>query len=397
MSKIFGKDGLIPNEPLWKNWEKFPPEKFASKVGDMLNFYNSHIDKSDLKNDLLEWMAHQEFNKSDVSKVRSRYDEIPFTAAKIARAINVGMPEEHPLNEGHQKSTTEFLKKSINHVLNSDPPAKIEKNDEAPESKQAPKISPMERLRNKVESTVVADLNVMIDEWIMASSNQIAPIDIVAKIKSNEIPPKGIPIIREWINRSKKEIDLAREGNDPDLTEGYSYLGKRALNAWSKNLQKMNDDLDKYERKLKQQKKKSGKSKSTQKKQTAAQLAKQVAKVSYQSSIEISPSLILESIQPIEILGSRFLFTFNSKYRRISFFAAKNRDGLSIKGTTLQNFDTDQSFSLVLRNPEKVLNMFLDQSSKSERVLQELDKENTKRNVPNGRLGQNTVLLAKFK
>jgi hypothetical protein len=255
----------------------------------------------------------------------------------------------------------------------------------------------MDRLRNKVESTIISDLNVMMDEWIMESSNQIVPINIVQKIQSNEIPLKGFSVIRDWLQRWLKEMESARDGTNLDAAEGYGYLGKRALNAWIKNLKKMLDDLAKYEKKQKQQRKKSGKSKTTQKKQTAAQLAKQVSKVSYQTSIEVSPSLTLESIQPIEVLGARYLFTYNSKYRRMSFFTAKNRDGLSIKGTTLQNFDPEQSFSLVLRNPEQILNLFLDQNLKAERVTQELDKMTTKRNVPNGRLGQNTVLLTRFK
>lgn len=398
---IFGKDGLIPGEPTWKNWEKLPPEKFVSRVGDMLNFYNTNVSKTDLKRDVLEWMKYNGYTKTEISKVKSSFEtEVPFTAAKIARALNVGMPESHPEISTHYSNTVKFLK---NHIAMCKTASETSVKSEAPEdgaapdTKASPKVSPAERLRDKVETTALHDLSFLMDQWIEASDNTVQPLDIVKVVKEHDIPLKGHKYIREWLNRWLKEVKAARDKTDPELVEAYSYLNKRALNAWCKHILAMLDALDKYETKQKTVQKNARKSKSTQKKQTAAQLQKKVAKVQYQENVEVSETLFLNSIAPIEILGSRVLYTYNTKYRRLSCFMAANHDGLTISGTTVKNFDPDTSYVLTVRKPEDLLKLFTNMSVKHTEIEKAVSQLKSKRSVPTGRINQNVVLLANYK
>ena len=98
-----------------------------------------------------------------------------------------------------------------------------------------------------------------------------------------------------------------------------------------------------------------------------------------------------ESVNPVNIIGSRSLVVFNTKTRKLSIYHADTKDGLSIKGTTLKEFDTVKSVSKTLRKPSEILKTILVRTRKGLEML--FDDVRAKPFPCNGRLNQQTVLL----
>ena len=78
------------------------------------------------------------------------------------------------------------------------------------------------------------------------------------------------------------------------------------------------------------------------------------------------------SINPEKMLGADELVTFNTKYKLLTVFAALDRSGLSVKGTTVTNYDetksksyrigrkTEESVEVALRGGKRAMSKMLD-------------------------------------
>jgi hypothetical protein len=99
------------------------------------------------------------------------------------------------------------------------------------------------------------------------------------------------------------------------------------------------------------------------------------------------------SIDPAKLVGATELWVFNTKYNVLAHYVAGN-GGLSLKGTTLQNFN-ESSLQKKLRKPTDVLPNITGSTAKAaERAFTSLK---TKENAPNGRINEFCVILRAVK
>lgn len=118
----------------------------------------------------------------------------------------------------------------------------------------------------------------------------------------------------------------------------------------------------------------------------------QVKKLQFKES---DTKLKLVSIPPTSVVNAEVLITFNTKTRKVAVFYAKNTDGLSVKGTTIVNFDTDKSQQKTIRKPEEMIEHLIESTLKRfEKVFEGIK---AKTNVPKGRINSDTLLLKTFK
>ena len=116
---------------------------------------------------------------------------------------------------------------------------------------------------------------------------------------------------------------------------------------------------------------------------------KVVAKVQYEKQ---SKEFGIKSVDPINILDSTKVVVYNTKYNTLSVYYACAGQTLSIKGTTIQNFDEDKSESRTIKRPKDVIKTIKNQTT--------LDKvwnsQHSMIKSPNGRLNANTVIMKVF-
>ena len=84
---------------------------------------------------------------------------------------------------------------------------------------------------------------------------------------------------------------------------------------------------------------------------------KLVAKLKYAKE---SKELKLVSINPVDIVGAAELWVYNTKTRKLGkYVPGTYKDGISVKGTTILDFDETKSVQKTLRKPEQQLIEFM--------------------------------------
>ena len=104
------------------------------------------------------------------------------------------------------------------------------------------------------------------------------------------------------------------------------------------------------------------------------------------------PELRLASVNPEKIIGATELWVYNTKYNKLGVYYAENSvRGLSVKGCTIQDFDSSTSIQKTARKPEEVLGKL------TKRTLNKNIKQmKTKEQEVTGRINAQTILLGVF-
>lgn len=101
------------------------------------------------------------------------------------------------------------------------------------------------------------------------------------------------------------------------------------------------------------------------------------------------------SIPASEAVGVLQLWIFNTKTRKLGVYHASDSAPLSIKGTTIQNFNEKTSIQKTLRKPEVTLTDVLSANKVSLRKV--MENINAKASFLNGRINKDTILLRSVK
>jgi len=99
----------------------------------------------------------------------------------------------------------------------------------------------------------------------------------------------------------------------------------------------------------------------------------------------------ISSTSPAYIVGANEVYLFNTRTRVIKYLVASKRDGFTIKGTTVKDYDADLSFKKTLRKPEEMIKS-INKSTKL-RALKALKALKTKQNATDGRINADTIIL----
>jgi hypothetical protein len=116
--------------------------------------------------------------------------------------------------------------------------------------------------------------------------------------------------------------------------------------------------------------------------------AKKVSKISY---AENCPLVKVESINPIQILGARALWVYNTKTRKIGNYISIDEYGLDVVGNTIRNFNASSSECIVMKDAELNLEKFHKLSEKVRR--KRFDSLKSMKIKLKGRMNDNIILL----
>lgn len=374
-------------EPQWDGCEKWPPVKFMENRNRMFGFYNYYLSAKDLKPFALEWMKNNGYKKDEIKYIKSLRDTQPsVTTSKLCRALTNGMSptcdgqmeyyKDRPgynITEPHNDLMhikTELTSLLANYVKIADTPVDANKHTN--------NISPIERLKNKVNSTVCAELDWMLDDWIN-SEPKVKGINVYSLLKQYTIPAAGLKYVEEWLGRYKTELTEALDGQ-PDSTEGYSYLTKPGIRSRIKELTKMEEQVAKFRATNTNARK--------PRKKKVQSADRQVKSLKYLAE---SDEYAVTSVSPANIPGARKLYVFNIKYRRMTVYECSSTEGFSVKGTSIKGFDEKLSYAMSLRKPSDVISAIVTKTDKQRDKI--IDALTTKRKEANGRINDQTLIL----
>ena len=366
---LFADEKYTGGEPEWpEGADKWSDEDFDHLLRKSFFYYNYFYNQKDTKKYVEEWAERSElFTKAEVKTFKRAPDRsIPMTACSLVMAHKAGMP----LKEQH----VQFLTKSINNAIRDVLPDPEEVTTKPAAAEYRPTIQ--DRLAEKTADTI-GEIEGMFDEIVKNTKPNFKPYDFLT---ANKVPQAQLPKYREVFEQRKIELEAAQNKLDAQLVEGYKHYKAADFKRIIGWLDLVLLALDEY-RQVKQATKKARVKKAPSKE-------KIISKLKYAKDYK---ELKLVSISPAEIIGATELWIYNTKSRKLGKYVAAAHSQLSVKGTSIINFDSDKSVCKTLRKPEEKLKEF----NKAGKILLRkfLDEIKATETKLNGRINTEIVLL----
>jgi len=370
-------------EPKWGDWEKLSFLDYTSRLNSALKFYNYYCDAKDYRSWICDWMKANKYSKDDISLIKSANNAgIPVSAGKLIRMLNRGMPNKHP--EGSWSAKTKIqdaIQNSLRYLYQNE----ASKNDvDDKPSKPKSTLTPHERVIRRVNAEVISELDKLIDEIVEMPAKttpaKIPSMNLASLLKNTNTPRNGVKYVVDWIQEFVDELTKAKDKTCPDAVEGYGYFSVPQLRRLINNFEKMIAEAKAYgQMKVSTRKTRTPKSKPAE---------KQVARLKYAAS---SDEYGLTSLEPTRIPYAQVVALFNAKTRRLAIYKAKGSTGLSVKGSTIKDFNPDESFIVAVRKPGDVLPAII--SGNEKKISQKLKTIKTKKYPANGRVNDKTLII----
>lgn len=331
------------------------------------NWYNYFADRKTPKKYVEEYVRSMKLGK-DVSSAIRRLDDI-----EVSRTMSF-LCRMHVIGTKLQPQQMDYMNEKFDECVEL---GESKKKIKAAVKPTVQLVSIQDRVKEKA-GELIAEIEEVIDNaTILQNVNEFGMYDWLIH---KEVKPMIANHIADYYKPMLEEINQVIDKSDPDLIEGYSWMSKKEQRNYQELLQGIVDDVAKFgsnQRKVRAPRKKQPKS------------TQQILKnFKYQPE---EPSLKLASVDPAKIIGCSELWTYNTKYKILSYYVASDRGGLSVKGTTLQNWDRDESRKRKIRKPESVLEIIMKAGPKF--AIKKFDKLTTKAAACNGRINESTILL----
>lgn len=333
---LFLDEKYTGTEPVWdaERAAKFSDAEFDSQFRVAMRYYNYFYGVKDLKKYLVAWATDsKKFNKDDISKLtKATPDIIPLTACAITKAATQGMPLRERFVTYLTNTVKTVIATSVEEVV-----------VEATAKPVGKKVTIQDRLAEKL-AEVIGELEGHFDE-VLTKATKFKSYDF---LEANKVPQAQLGKIEKIFAARADEIALAQSKEDEQLTEAYSHwklADFKRVNAW---LDELTAGIAQY-RGVKQATKKARVRKPPAKE-------KQVAKLKYLKS---DATLKLVSVNPVDIIGAKELFVYDTKTRKLFQYIAEATAGqLGVKGSAIIGYDEHKSVGKTLRKPAEQLAAF---------------------------------------
>ena len=366
--------------PRWDETESLSATEFLKHYHNAMQYYNIQFSGKDLKPAVLTWMNENDYEKDVITEFKKSKDwRVSTTMGAIASCLSRGMPEQRDdFNNG--ANTKEWLINAINKVL-EDSKNDIEDDEQAESKSNTPVVSIQERVR-EATFKMTDEIEDAIEIW-METPDKFDPkqFKILNLLKGKEVKAAHARIIKDYYAKGLKELSEVIEGKDDDLKEGYKHRSKKQITS----LLSFYKEIDSACTMLMEEAKVLRKPRAKK----AVPKDKIVEKLKFLKTYE---PLKLVSVNPTDILGSKELYCYDIKSRKLFKYIADDMTGpLSVKGTSIVGFDTQKSIGKTLRKPLEQLTEFKKAGKVGLRSF--MDNISTVEIKASGRINENQVLL----
>lgn len=369
--------------PNWEGCENWSGDQFHKHFRNAMDYYRLESDIKTYKPIVVKWMEEQGCAKADIAAIKKVKDNrISTTMGAIAHCLLRGMtPQRADFNNG--KDTAAWLRNAIVEVINAGKddvdPDEVKAAEEAKPSVYVPSIQ--ERTRDAAYAMTEELEEAYHSFQVDAENFDPKAFKVLSLLRGKGVKAAHARIIKDFYGRDLAELtELASGKADEQLREGYSHRSKKQIRNLIAFLQEIESACDMLMQEAKVNRAPRAK-KPTDK-------AKVVAKLKYKKQDE---PLKLVSINPIDIIGSKELWVYNSKTRKLGKYVAAEFSDLGVKGTTIVGFDEHKSVQKTLRKPAEQLKAFKDAGKVALRKF--LDEINAVDTALNGRTNEETLLL----
>jgi hypothetical protein len=344
----------LGDEPTFKN------SYTESEYARALTWYNIMCTTNEAR-EFIETYLKNTGRTADLKKFKTVSDAwVPTTAAWIARMIGRGVKVAD--------NSKKFMELKLRETIDNH---SSEAKEEGVEAKPVNVISIQDRIREKANE-IIGSVEELIDIG--------EEFSLYDWLKSNEIPATYAPRIAAYYTPVLAELLEASESKDPQLKEAYRNFNKKQLEQRILFFNAIIEDAERYADITK-------KTRAPRKPRTVSN-EKKLKNFKYQKE---DKTFKIASVNPEKVLGAQELWAFNTKYKTLTVFRALDRGGLQVKGTSIINYDENNSVTKRTgRKPE----VYVDKVLNGGKVVLRKLMDELKNEAPLAyRINENTILL----
>lgn len=348
-----------------------------------LVYAHNELSATEIKREIIKYLKNIDSKHPYLERIKDINENRLFVVGKYIYILNHGgdlpdavLPTVMPALE--KVLSEEEAKKE---EAEKDKKYSASKEDSDTDGSKTPKVvvTIQDRLRDKARE-VAGEVEGWIDDFVLDKKSAVKTVDeFVNLFKANELKGPHMKYMQMAFERRAEEIAKAAEGKDKDLVEGYSNFSKPELKKFAlfhQNLLKATEMLQEAAKVVRAPRKKK-----------PVSMEKMVSKLKYKKE---EASLGLVSLNPVQIIGSKEVWVYNTKTRKLAQYKAMDERGLLVKGASIDNFSSD-SLEKTVRKPAETLADF----KKASKVkLRTFLKELSTVDVPaQGKLNENHIIL----
>jgi len=368
------------HSPTWEGTESLSTDEFSKKFRSAMDYYRLEFNGKDLKPAVIKWMTSVGCTAQDISAFKKTKDSrCGGTMGAIASCLLRGMPAVRAdFNDG--RDTSAWLRAEIVRVIEA---GKHDIEDE--EVKEAKPVVVQPSIQDRLRETaykMTEEIESALEQWnVDPESFDPKAFKVINVLKGYDAKAAHARVIREFYQTSLNELlELAGSNPDAQLIEGYSHRSRKQVRKLLDFLTEVNEACTMLMQEAKVNR--APRAKKAQPKE------KVVAKLKYMKTNE---PLKLVSINPTDIIGSKELWVFNTKTRKLGKYIANEYMELGVKGTTITGFNETTSVQKTIRKPEEKLKEFKAAGKvQLRKFLEDINATDTKMN---GRINEETILL----
>lgn len=333
-------------------------KNYTASLMKALNYYNSSHDNKEKRKWTMAYLP-----KKDSVALQDVESDYEFRS--LGTILRLKARDQHL-----EPREIKFISKEVNRLKN------LVKQPSAIKEVQPTKVKVS--VQDKVKEALsahVAEIHGLLDEFVVSDAEP----DFSAYLKANNVNSqvsKQIPLAFE---KMKAELEEAYLGKDKQLVEGYSNFKKTKLRKFIKLIEQLEADCSQQVVTAKTVRKPRVK-----KEKPASVIA---SKVKYMKEFA---ELQLKSTNPVSLVGASEAWIYNTKYKKLQVYRALDGQKLSVRGTSLVNYDVAQSSSKTLRKPELTKDV-VDMTKKT--FASFFKKLTTKDAAVNGRINEECIIL----
>ena len=364
--------------PKWDHADTMTDDEYSRHFRISMDWYRLESSGKDLKPKVITWMAANDYTKEQIALFKKTKDwRCNLTLGALVSNMLKGMPDSRPgFNDG--RSTVQYVKESISKILEDG------KNDVEEEEDSAKPVIPAATIQDRLRETagkMTEEIDYALDSF-STDPEAFDPkaIKVINLLKAKEAKAAHARIIKGFYTRTYEELQEAAEGGCEQLKEAYGHLSKSQLKKLIAFYHEIISACDMLGQEAKVNRKPRAKK--------AQPKEKVVAKLKYAKTNE---QLKLVSINPVEIIGAKELWVFNTKSRKLGKYVAAEYLELSVKGTSITGFNENSSVQKTLRKPEDQLKEF--KAAGKVQLRKFLDDIKAVDIKLNGRINEDIILL----
>jgi hypothetical protein len=365
--------------PTWDGQETWDADKFSRHFRHSMDYYRLEFSGKDLKPKVINWMSANSYTKDQIKAFKDTKDNrCGTTMGAIAANLLRGMPPVRAdFNEG--RNTAQWLGAAISKVVDE---GKDDVSDEIVVEDKPVAAQPtiQERLRDAAARMTDEIEDALESFAVDPEAFDPKAFKLLNLLRGKQAKAAHARVIKEFYIRQHDELVEASQGKCDQLKEGYSHLSKANLKKITLFYSEILSACDMLTQEAKVNR--------APRKAKAKPVEKIIAKLKF---LKQDDKLKVVSINPADIIGAKELWIFNAKTRKIGKYVAKEFAELTVKGTSIVNFDEVKSVQKTLRKPEDQLKEF--KSASKVQLRKFLDDIKAVDIKLNGRINEDTILL----